>query len=89
MCSHIGHLDIVACQQGGVSNKPHRAPDSDKTRGQGSFGPFTGGLNLTLLVIATYKNFKERTDRTFDPFLPRQGEPGTSQYILSDHSQHF
>ena len=30
---------IVACQQGGVSNKPPRAPDSDKTRGQGSFGP--------------------------------------------------
>ncbi len=24
-----------------------RAPDSDKTRGQGSFGPFTGGRNLT------------------------------------------
>ncbi len=23
-----------------------RAPGSDKTRGQGSFGPFTGGLNL-------------------------------------------
>ncbi len=30
---------------------------SDKTRGQGSFGPFTGGLNL-----------KRRTDRTLDPF---------------------
>ena len=26
------------------------------------------------------KNLK-RTDRTFDPFLLRQGEPGTSQYI--------
>ncbi len=24
-----------------------RAPGSDKTRGQGSFGLFTGGLNLT------------------------------------------
>ena len=24
-----------------------RAPGSDKTRGQGSFGPFTGRLNLT------------------------------------------
>ena len=23
------------------------APGSDKTQGQGSFGPFTGGLNLT------------------------------------------
>ena len=31
----------------GVSNKPPRAPGSDKTQGQGSFGPFTGGQNLT------------------------------------------
>ncbi len=34
---------IVACQRVGVSNKPAWAPGSDKTRGQGSFGPFTGG----------------------------------------------
>ncbi len=26
-----------------------RAPGSDKTRGQGSFGPFTGGQNLTVV----------------------------------------
>ncbi len=45
---------IVACQRGGVSNKPPWAPGSDKTWGQGSF----------------------------DPFLPRQGEPGTSQYTF-------
>ncbi len=38
---------IVTCRRGGVSNKPPRAPGSDKTRGQGFFGPFTGGLNLT------------------------------------------
>ncbi len=38
--------NIVACQRGGVSNKPPWAPGSDKTRGQGSFGPFTGGLDL-------------------------------------------
>ena len=25
-----------------------RAPGSDKTRGQGSFGPFTGGQNLII-----------------------------------------
>ena len=37
---------IVTCQRGGVSNKPPRAPGSDKTRGKGSFGPFTGGLFL-------------------------------------------
>ena len=29
-------LHIVACQRGGVSNKPPWAPGSDKTRGQGS-----------------------------------------------------
>ncbi len=37
---------IVACQRGGVSNKPPWASGSDKTRGQGSFGPFTGGRSL-------------------------------------------
>ncbi len=37
---------IVSCQRGGVSNKPPWAPGSDKTRDQGSFGPFTGGLDL-------------------------------------------
>ena len=47
-----------------------RAPGSDKTRGQGSFGSF-------------YKKFKKkRMDCTFDPFLLRQGEPGTSQYLF-------
>ncbi len=45
-----------------------RAPGSNKTRGQGSFGPFTGGR-------------KRRTDHTLDQFLLRQGKPGTSQYI--------
>ena len=50
-----------------------RAPGSDKTRGQGSFGPFTGGqnlkhLNIPNLVIATYKIFFKRTDRALDPF---------------------
>ncbi len=27
------------------------------------------------------QGFLKETDRTFDPFLLRQGEPGTSQYI--------
>ncbi len=45
------------------------AADSNKTRGQGSFGPFTGGhFNITSLGIATYRKLKKRTDRTFDPF---------------------
>ncbi len=38
-------------------------------------------LNITSLVIAIYKKLKKETDRTLDPFLLRQGEPGTSQYI--------
>ncbi len=42
--------NIVACQRGGVSNKPPWAPGSDKTQGQGSFGPFTGGLNLQKIL---------------------------------------
>ncbi len=38
-----------------------RTAGSDKIRGQGSFGPFTGGQNLTT------QKFK-RTDRTLDLF---------------------
>ncbi len=48
-----------------------RAPGSDKTRGQGSFGPFTGGLP---------KNLKKKNGSYTGPDLLRQGEPGTSQY---------
>ncbi len=32
-------VTCIACQRGGVSNEP---PGSDKTRGQGSYGPSTG-----------------------------------------------
>ncbi len=80
--STIGYLTnvlfskyIVACQRGGLSNKPSCAPGSDKTWGQGSFGPFTGGLNL---AIATYKIFKKKQT----VHLTRQCELGTSQYII-------
>ena len=64
---------IVACQRGGVSNKPPWALGSDKTRGQGSFGLSNNCLQFFFL---------KETDRTFDPFLQRQGGPGPSQYIL-------
>ncbi len=38
-----------ASELGSPTNPPW-GPGSDKTRGQGSFGPFTGGLpNLTIL----------------------------------------
>ena len=67
---------IVTCRRGGVSNKPPRTPGSDKTRGQGSFGPFTGGLYLTLP-----KNYKKKNGPYTGPVLLRQGETGTSQYI--------
>ena len=40
---YIQSLYIVTCRRVGVSNKPPRTPGSDKTWGQGSFGPFTGG----------------------------------------------
>ncbi len=35
---------------------------------------------MTILAIITYKIFLKETDLTFDQFLLRQGEPGTSQY---------
>ncbi len=39
--------------------------------------------HMTSLVITTYKKLKKKeTDRTFDLLLLRQGEPGTSQYII-------
>ncbi len=57
-------VTIVACQRGGVSNKPPWAPGSDKTLGQGSFDPFTGG---------PIQNLKKETDRTFDPLFTKTG----------------
>ena len=65
--------DIVACRRGGVSNKPPWAPGSDKTRGHGSFGPFTGELpNVTVLAITTYKNFKKKWTVHLTRFLLRR-----------------
>ena len=52
----------------GLQNPPW-APGSDKTQGQGSFAPFTGGL----LAITTEKEFKIETDRTFDPLFTKTG----------------
>ncbi len=79
-------VDIVACQCDGVSNKPPWAPGSDKTWGQGPFGPFTGGLDLRGSLqpaeLNQEKLKKKETDRTFDPFLLRQGKPGMPQYFM-------
>ena len=69
-----GHKILTACQRGGVSNKPPWAPGSDKTRGQGSFGPFTGGLpNLTILAITTYKKFKKKRTVHLTRFFTKTG----------------
>ena len=85
---------IVMCRRGGVSFKPPGAPGSDKTQGQGSFGPFIGGLNLThehlqhglhtlkyrdkANLIMLPKNFKKKNGPYTGPVLLR---PGTSQYL--------
>ena len=38
-----------ASEVGSPTNPPAWAPDSDKTWGQGSFGPFTGGFSNSYL----------------------------------------
>ncbi len=63
---HFYYILSRASEVGSPANPPW-APGSDKTRGQGSFGPFTVG---------------KETNRTFDPLLLRQGEPGTPQNIV-------
>ena len=41
-----------------------------------------GSLFFSQCSNSHLQKFKKRTDRTFDPFLLRQGEPGTSRYIV-------
>ncbi len=81
-CSYL-LKDIVSCQRGG---SPTNRSGSDKTRGQGSFGPSTGVPDLQgSLQPAELDNHldinfkKERTAHLIRFFLLRQGEPGTSQ----------
>ncbi len=54
----------------GSPRNPPWAPGCDKTRGQGSFGPFTGGLDLPIKI------FKKKRTVHLTRFLLRQGEPG-------------
>ncbi len=56
-----------ASEVGSPTNPPW-APGSDKTQGQGSFGPFI-------------QNFKKKRTVHLIRFSLRQGEPGTSQYL--------
>ncbi len=65
---------ISRASEVGSPTNPPWAPGSDKTRGQGSFGP---------LAMTTYKNIKKKRTVHLTRFLLRQGEPGTSQYIIS------
>ncbi len=63
---------LSRASEAGSPTNPPWAPGSDKTRGQESFGPFTGGL---------YKNLKKKRTVHLIRFLLRQGESGTSRYI--------
>ncbi len=75
---HVFFILSRASEMGSPTNPPW-APGSDKTQGQGSFGPFTGGLPT--------QNFKKKQTAHLIRFLLRQGEPGTSQYIYVDQKQ--
>ncbi len=58
----VTQSEIQYCQvpAGWGLQQTTRAPGSDKTRGQGSFGPFTGGVNLTERF--TYVNYLDRAN---------------------------
>ena len=73
----ISRMNILSRASGVGSPTNHRAPGSDKTRGQGSFGLFTGGPSDNYPT----KIFKKKNGLYNGPVLLRQGEPGTSQYV--------
>ncbi len=80
-----GKLPIMLSRASEAGSPTNRS-GSDKTRGQGSFGPSTDGhvKHLTLGKLDNHQDKKnlKGMNHTFDsPFLLRQGEPGTSQYI--------
>ena len=63
-------IHIVACQRGGVFNEPLGQRQDT-------------GPGISKLDNHLDKKILKGTNRTFDsPFLLRQGEPGTSQYIF-------
>ncbi len=76
---------LSRASEAGSPTNPPWAPGSDKTRGQGSFGAFTGGLDLLgepdyFSHDSLYKILKRNKPHIWLTFLLRQGEPGTSQY---------
>ncbi len=79
------HGYILSCVS--EAGSPTNRPGSDKTLGQGSFGPSTGGSDLQGNHLD--KNFKKDEPHTwFALLLLRQGEPGTSQYLIKDVQVH-
>ena len=71
---------IVACQQGGVSNKPTLGSGQRQDTGTGILWSVN---RWTILAVTTYKNLKKKRTAHLTRFLLRQGEPGTSQYNIS------
>ena len=66
----MGKILSYILSRASETGSPTNRSGSNKTPGQGSFGPSTGGPDL------------KGTNRTFDsPFLLRQVEPGKSQYL--------
>ncbi len=80
---YLFHEYIVACQRGGVSNKPPWLQAAT------SHGPLTGGLDLTPTGEPPISRQTKASDKlqkiekygpTTGHVLLRKGEPGTSQY---------
>ncbi len=71
--------DLSIMSRASEAGSPTNRSGSDKTR---------ASKHLTIGKLDNHldKNLKKGTNRTFDsPFLLRQGEPGTSQYICQAH----
>ncbi len=64
-------VNIVTCQRGGVSNKPPGLQAATRHRARDA------------LVRSLPKNLKKNNGPYTGPVLLRQGEPGTSQYVLN------
>ncbi len=69
---------LSRASEAGYPTNPPWAPGSDKTRGQGSFGPFTGGLDLlaeppTCRANKDSTGFLKETNRTFDSLFTKTG----------------
>ena len=47
-------VNILCASKAGSPTNPAWAPGSDKTRGQESFGPSTGGPDLTIVKLGNY-----------------------------------